>query len=273
MHGTRLGLYGLLEQMQKKTFSNSTAATMGTAVCWGGVTGFVGSIVASPFFLIKTQIQAQSHGTTAVGYQHNYTGTLNAFRTIYARYGWFGFWHGFEGFAIRITICTGLQMMAYDVFKQILQQQPMLAGHPSEMAFLASISSGLICSVGTTPIDVIATRLYNQGIFFNRKKLFGHVPFPPYVFFLRSKYFERTKFSSIPFAHPRICYLLLEVDHNGRGKYYRNVFDCCRKIVRIEGIGGLFKGFVPICLKYGPHTIVTLTTWEWLKHRRNHPSD
>lgn len=59
------------------------------------------------------------------------------------------------------------------------------------------------------------------------------------------------------------------VDQHGRGIYYRNILDCCVKIVRVEGVGGLFKGFVPICWKYAPHTIVTLTTWEWMKKCRD----
>lgn len=145
--------------------STSTTATLGASVFCGSVTGLIGSIVSSPFFMIKTQIQAQSPGSTAVGYQHNYTGTLNAFTTIYARHGLFGFWHGFQGFATRITICTGLQMMTYDVFKQILQQQQYWASDPGQLVLLSSVMSGLVCSIGTTPIDVIATRLYNQGFF------------------------------------------------------------------------------------------------------------
>lgn len=165
LHGTRLGLYGMVEQRNWITSSNSTTATLGASVFWGSVTGLIGSIVASPFFLIKTQIQAQSPGSTAVGFQHNYTGTLNAFTTIYARHGLAGFWHGFQGFATRITFCTGLQMMTYDVFKQILQQQQYWTFDAGQTVLVASVMSGLVCSVGTTPIDVIATRLYNQGCF------------------------------------------------------------------------------------------------------------
>lgn len=59
-----------------------------------------------------------------------------------------------------------------------------------------------------------------------------------------------------------------EVDKNGRGLYYRNVVDCFMKILRVEGVAGLFKGIVPICFKQVPHTIVSLTTWEWLKKQR-----
>lgn len=57
------------------------------SVLIGGFGGVLGQLGSSPLFLVKTHLQAEAAATIAVGHQHHHTGTLNALKTIYSRYG------------------------------------------------------------------------------------------------------------------------------------------------------------------------------------------
>lgn len=59
------------------------------------------------------------------------------------------------------------------------------------------------------------------------------------------------------------------VDSNGRGLKYKNIFDCFLKIVKREGIPGLYKGFLPYYWRTAPHIVLNLTFWEQLKKLKN----
>jgi solute carrier family 25, member 34/35 len=48
----------------------------------GGMSGIFGSTVGCPLYMIKTQLQAQSHGSYAVGFQHGHKSTTEALRRV-----------------------------------------------------------------------------------------------------------------------------------------------------------------------------------------------
>ncbi len=52
---------------------------------------------------------------------------------------------------------------------------------------------------------------------------------------------------------------------SGSGILYQGWVDCARKIGRIEGVRGYYKGFVAHYLRLGPHTLLTFIFWEQLK--------
>lgn len=49
--------------------------------------GIVGSVIGSPFFLVKTHIQAQAAKEIAFGHQHNHEGMMQGLRNIYKEHG------------------------------------------------------------------------------------------------------------------------------------------------------------------------------------------
>lgn len=55
------------------------------------------------------------------------------------------------------------------------------------------------------------------------------------------------------------------VDKNGNGLLYRNIFDCFIKTFKVEGMRGLYKGFVANYYRCAPHTMLNLTIWELFK--------
>jgi len=46
---------------------------------------------------------------------------------------------------------------------------------------------------------------------------------------------------------------------------YKGVLDCSLKVVKLEGISALWKGFTPYYLRLGPHTVLTFVILEELK--------
>ncbi|XP_022201093.1 solute carrier family 25 member 35 [Nilaparvata lugens] len=56
-----------------------------------------------------------------------------------------------------------------------------------------------------------------------------------------------------------------EVDKNGKGLLYKNYIDCVRKVFKIEGLSGLYKGVIPQFSRIGPHSVLCLVFWDILK--------
>ncbi|XP_017019813.1 solute carrier family 25 member 35 [Drosophila kikkawai] len=59
------------------------------------------------------------------------------------------------------------------------------------------------------------------------------------------------------------------VDANGRGLVYRGLLDCFIKILRKEGLHGMYKGFWPIYFRSAPHITLTFVFFDKLMLLRN----
>lgn len=97
MNSTRLGSYETVDQLNWTRFNGSASRSTILCVFWGGVCGVIGSAVGCPLYMIKIQIQSQSHGEFAVGFQHNHSGMIDALKQIYRQNGFSGLFRGFEG--------------------------------------------------------------------------------------------------------------------------------------------------------------------------------
>ena len=51
------------------------------------------------------------------------------------------------------------------------------------------------------------------------------------------------------------------VEACGKGKYYCGVGDCFSKIIKFEGLRGLYKGLGTSVLRLAPHTSLSLFLW------------
>lgn len=87
MNSSRLGFYQTVDNLTWTRDPKSGEVSTWRCIFWGGVSGIIGSVAGCPFYMIKTQTQAQSHGKYAVGFQHHHTSTLNALTTIYQGHG------------------------------------------------------------------------------------------------------------------------------------------------------------------------------------------
>jgi solute carrier family 25 protein 34/35 len=86
MNSVRLGTYQTVDNYGWNRNENGEL-NPGLCILFGGLSGILGSTFACPLYLVKTQIQAQSYGKYAVGFQHGHKSTLDAFKRILAKDG------------------------------------------------------------------------------------------------------------------------------------------------------------------------------------------
>lgn len=114
MNSTRLGLFETVDLLKwTRTTENTDKRSPVLLVFWGGVAGVAGASLGSPFYMVKTQIQAQSHGQFAVGYQHQHTGTINALTSAYRSSGFRGLWRGYSGIVPRTAVASAIQLTTF----------------------------------------------------------------------------------------------------------------------------------------------------------------
>ncbi|XP_055856636.1 solute carrier family 25 member 35-like [Episyrphus balteatus] len=172
MNSSRLGLYQTVEdwnwtKLDKDKSHHSTVL----CVFWGGVSGVLGSALGCPFYMIKTQLQAQSVGKYAVGYQHHHQNTLNALVNIVQKQGYLGLWRGFSGIVPRTAVASSAQLGTFSACKDIFVQYEIFQKSFLLTAIGSSMVSGFFAVVCMTPFDVVATRMFNQGVDKNGKGL------------------------------------------------------------------------------------------------------
>lgn len=120
MNSTRLGLYETVDQLKWTQFSENSPRSTMLCVFWGAVAGVAGSAVGCPLYMVKTQLQAQSHGKIAVGFQHGHSGMTDALLNTYNQQGVRGLWRGFEGIAPRTAVGSAIQMTTFSKCKELL---------------------------------------------------------------------------------------------------------------------------------------------------------
>ena len=55
------------------------------------------------------------------------------------------------------------------------------------------------------------------------------------------------------------------MDSSGRGLLYRGYADCVLSILRSEGPRGFYKGVTASWLRVGPHSVLNMSFWSYLK--------
>ncbi|XP_047527884.1 solute carrier family 25 member 35-like isoform X2 [Vanessa atalanta] len=163
VNGVRLGIYqqaddyGLLRDEDNNTiFVNS--------FLFGSIAGMCGGLVGSPLQLVKTQLMSYSSEKIAVGTQHGHPGTIFALTRIYKQNGFLGLWRGAHGMMMRNSIGSASQIASYAVFREWMDNNNFFQQSKYLSAFVASNFGAIVKTIALTPMDVIMTRLYNQGV-------------------------------------------------------------------------------------------------------------
>ncbi|KAK7093747.1 solute carrier family 25 member 35-like [Littorina saxatilis] len=163
MNGIRLGMYQTLVNMGYTKNKNGELSIPRSMVA-GAVAGCVGASIASPFYMLKTHLQAQAVKEIAVGYQHPHYGMSDGFRAIYSEHGMLGLWRGVSGAAPRVTVGSAAQLSSFSATKEFVIKSKFFKEDSWLNALVASMISGFAVTFFMTPFDVVSTRLYNQGL-------------------------------------------------------------------------------------------------------------
>lgn len=137
-------------------------------VAAGFISGALGAVLASPFFLIKTRMQSYNSaaaqlGNGAVGQQTHYNNTWDGLRKIFKSEGVKGLYRGVDAAILRTGAGSMAQLPIYNYTKRFLIDHNLVSiDNKVPLHFISSLMAGLGVAVVMNPWDVILTRVYNQ---------------------------------------------------------------------------------------------------------------
>ncbi|XP_076062674.1 solute carrier family 25 member 35-like [Oratosquilla oratoria] len=163
MNGTRFGLYKRILDSGIISHADGSVTTVG-CVAAGATCGMIAGFTGSPFYLVKTQLQSQASSSIAVGYQHEHRGVISAFSTIIRQEGVVGLWRGATTSLPRVGTGSAAQLFSFSKSKDWLHSLEVVERDSWQSTLVGAMLSGIVIVSCMCPFDVIATRLYNQGV-------------------------------------------------------------------------------------------------------------
>lgn len=163
LNGSRLGSYQMLKDYGYMNDKDGNLVFYKSTLL-GGLCGSFGAYIASPFYLVKTHLQAEASKDIAFGHQHKHSGTIAAFKKIYSKEGVKGLFRGSVSAVPRAFVGSTSQLTSFVYVKQFMKNNDILQNYPIGGSFAASMVSGIVMCAFMTPFDLVSTRLYNQGV-------------------------------------------------------------------------------------------------------------
>lgn len=123
----------------------------------GVTTGALSVSLAQPTDVVKVRMQAQFGANKG-----RYSGTMDAYRTIYKTEGMKGLWRGCIPNMARNGIVNVSEVVTYDIIKEMIIRKGLL--EDGVLCHLASaIVAGFCGTVVSSPVDVVKTRYMNSS--------------------------------------------------------------------------------------------------------------
>ncbi|XP_048739062.1 solute carrier family 25 member 35-like [Ostrea edulis] len=163
MNGLRLGTFQILTNAGYTTSSAGEYSFTRTIVA-SAVAGAFATWVGSPFYLVKTHLQSRAVKDIAVGYQHSYKSMTQGLVSIYRSAGIPGMWRGAYASVIKVMVGSAVQLTTFSFVKQYVVGMKYFHPDDGRNALLATVASAVTNTLCMTPFDVVATRMYNQGV-------------------------------------------------------------------------------------------------------------
>jgi len=151
-------MYETLKNLVKKRTSikeNNTPLN----ILQGGLSGFAGGFIGTPFQLVKTRIQSNSFAVESPNYR--YKGVRDGLRSIHAQNGFKGFYSGAYIFAMRTGIGSSVQLPSYDFIKHELIELNVLKDD-FHIYVVSSVCASILACLVMNPFDCVSTRVFNQ---------------------------------------------------------------------------------------------------------------
>ena len=163
--GFRVGLYPVIRDSLP---GEKTAAQMLAA---GSLSGCCGYFLASPLFMVKTQIQAEAGRVAGgllvsgakAGAKPSYRSGLHGLRSVLQLSGVRGLWNGAATFTMRGATLSSTQLMGYDLTKTTFLGRGWLEDGPVLHVTASLVASLLVCTC-VMPLDVTLTRFQTGKI-------------------------------------------------------------------------------------------------------------
>ncbi|XP_071627318.1 solute carrier family 25 member 34 isoform X4 [Temnothorax longispinosus] len=112
LNGIRLGVYKSAQRYELIVDKRGNTDVLRTTLV-SGTAGCLGAVLGSPLYLVKTQLQAQSAKSIAVGYQHNHSGSWDAFRFLWMEGGVTALYRGWNANMPRVFVGSATQLTTF----------------------------------------------------------------------------------------------------------------------------------------------------------------
>lgn len=142
--GFRLGIYTTAYEYGWTRNKQGKISIMRSAF-FGGVGGTLGQMIASPFFMVRNQLQSAAAEKIAVGYQHNHNSMTGALMKIYSEHGVRGLYRGALVTIPRGMLGSGSQIAAFGYTKDFLQRKTNF--DDTKISFLSGTFAGTIQTI------------------------------------------------------------------------------------------------------------------------------
>jgi solute carrier family 25 protein 34/35 len=159
-NGVRLGIYPTVKRECEVVLPRGDLLN----IVAGAVAGVFGAVASSPFFMIKTRLQAQNIDPKhAVGEQHHYKGFRDAFERIVREKGVRGLYQGLQAACLRTAVGSAAQLATYDGGKKRACEYLGAAESDVRVHFFAAAWAAAAITLFMNPLDVLMTRSFNNS--------------------------------------------------------------------------------------------------------------
>jgi solute carrier family 25 (mitochondrial oxoglutarate transporter), member 11 len=152
--------FGLFETMRDWLHEYRGQTDFASRVVVGAVTGGMAAYISCPMEVAV--VRMSNDKSLPLDERRNYTGVVNTATRIIKEEGALAFWRGSNPFVFRAMMVGVFQVATLDQFKELyaktLSQQP----DSIPNVFCAAMTSGLIYSVATMPLEACKNRMASQ---------------------------------------------------------------------------------------------------------------
>lgn len=159
----RIGMYEPIKTFWSARIDGvgASAPSLITKILSGVSCGGLASAVCNPTDVVKVRMQAEN---TAAGAKPRYRHVFHAFSEIFKNEGMRGLYKGVSPTVQRAAVVASVELASYDEIKTLLIQHAGMGSTAASTHLTASILAGFLCTIASSPLDVIKSRVMNQPV-------------------------------------------------------------------------------------------------------------
>mmetsp|Transcript_17497 Transcript_17497/g.37842 ORF Transcript_17497/g.37842 Transcript_17497/m.37842 type:complete len:311 (+) Transcript_17497:131-1063(+) len=152
--------FGLFEVCRDKLHEIRGKTDFGGRVVVGAATGATAAFISCPMEVAT--VRMSNDATLPKAERRNYTGMVDVVKRIYTEEGAKAFWRGATPFCQRAALVGVFQVATLDQFKELYAQKLNQKKNSIPNVFCAAMTSGLIYSIATMPLEASKNRMASQ---------------------------------------------------------------------------------------------------------------
>ncbi|KAF2347368.1 Mitochondrial substrate/solute carrier [Trinorchestia longiramus] len=158
MNGTRLSLF---QKLHANGYLNGKDGKLSNGKCAIGsaAVGVLSGFIASPWYMVKVQLQSEADPRLAVGTQHHHQNVFSALRSAVSSGGLLGLYRGASTSLFRVGVGSSAQLFTYTKCRDALHNAGVCTLNSSYNALAGAMLSGVAVTAAMTPFDVLSTRM------------------------------------------------------------------------------------------------------------------